>query len=852
MEFWPAEYRHEHPKTTKERVKNQSKRYEYPSVESGRLGAVSLVERDGRFEWARAFQDNPRALKCNEPMTIFPTTRPPPTIIPQTSIQHRAEQSANFLRTVLPEVDITSELVRDELVSDERITRSLEQYNPLAGNVLEILPGAGKASQYVVFPIGELGCELNVSPILSTDQGEMFRPEAQSTRSFPTPIRQLISNKSVSEDQSSLLGVRTHGPTVILAMQPDEEPGGPKITELASFSRMHMGDRLAMDMAFLAQSLDSVLVNDRGSIYKCNIGIASLDAISHEATTFADSTWRLASSSLPHGLLFSSGKTVQEFDMRDPATPSSLFQLSDTIKDLIAGIESPLNEHIIPLCSTSEIFWLDRRAPGKPLLGYRHRRAYDRTLTTLSFNNFTLLTSRKNELVTVHDLSLPDKTLQLWSHPYALPFGQDTFTGHALIKRADEQVSMYRVSERGRIVRYDMSWSDHITAQGLEWSDGVRSLNKMELSLKPDVGPLGKRDYSTVDLRPAYNYMFVTLESLREEEERGHADAVYDLVDNLPTFWHRAEAPVDQMLTTYDILLSSGDAPEYIPRSDFLSGSIFNSTRGYRALAQSRFPWNSLREGAAWHRDIGPNLATSPSVHSDNIGELSDKLQVFDLNMDEDHLIQAERRQKEAREQLSLDLMLSKDVFCHRPVTMTPASSADLALETMTEALTLGAEPPPVDFSFLHPVRKADYYSRDEDNDSEIAPLGVRLLLKEWELGANPEQMVYKDPYEDDTLQKEPDTGPRFVHYSPPSPQEAYIPPSQVPPSLIVTSNSMVPTIQVTSKQHSSQQSPAFESQPSQGQRDESQGFIASTQVLPGPFGGRPKKKPAKKRMGGF
>ncbi|KAK7054775.1 hypothetical protein VNI00_003238 [Paramarasmius palmivorus] len=759
MEFWPAQYQHKESSDTEEKKgKHHPTRYEYPYLETGRLGAVSLVEKDGRFEWTHAFQDFSEGLKCNEPITVFPATRRPPTTIPQTSIQHRAEQSANFLRTVLPEVDITSELVRDELASDEKMMRSLEQYDPYAGNLMETLRGSGDSRQYLAFPFGELGCDLNVSPILQTEQGDVFRPASRSTRTFQTPIRQLVSNK-VSEESATLLGVRTYGPTFILEMRHDEESGSLRTVELGSFNRARTGDRPSVDVSFLSDS-SPVLVND----------IGLMDIISQGEDQYTDSTWRLAPSSLPSGMFLSSSKVVQEFDMRDPGQPSCLFRMSDKTTDLLVGIE-----------------------------------------------NFTLLTSRKNALVTVYDLSRSDELLKMQCHPYVLPFGQDdTFSGNALLERANGQVKK-------------------VTPQQLEWSDDIHSLDSAASSMKPDDGPLGKRDLSMIFSRH--------WKMNKEEEEEEHADAVYDLIDDLPTFWQRYEAPSDNILTTYDVILSSSDTPMYSSRSDFLSGSIFNSTRGYRALAQNRFPWDSIRKRAAWHHDISQNLAADTSLKLNDIDELSQQLRAFDLNMGDDHPAQAGKRQKKAREQLALDLMLSKDVLCHRP-----------------KLSSLDAEPPPVNFSFLRPVRKADYYSRDEDGDNEISPLGVRLLLKEWELGTNPDEMVYKDPYDDQT--QEAVIGPWGTRMyknwvQPSSPEEAYVTPSEakVPPT-VMTSTSVI-NMRKQLKAAMQAQIPAVGSQPMQGQGGDSQSQsqsqeLASTQVLPGPFGGRPKKKPAKKRVGGF
>lgn len=72
---------------------------------------------------------------------------------------------ANFLRTYFPDIDITAELVREELSTDAQLTRELEQYDPFLGNVLEL---QHVAPLFVAFPVGVIGCDLSTSAFVST------------------------------------------------------------------------------------------------------------------------------------------------------------------------------------------------------------------------------------------------------------------------------------------------------------------------------------------------------------------------------------------------------------------------------------------------------------------------------------------------------------------------------------------------------------------------------------------------------------------------------------------------------------------------------------------------------------
>ncbi len=141
----------------------------------------------------------------------------------------------------------------------------------------------------------------------------------------------------------------------------------------------------------------------------------------------------------------------------------------------------------------------------------------------------------------------------------------------------------------------------------------------------------------------------------------------------------------------------------------------------------------------------------------------------------------------------------------------------------------------------------------------------MRLLLSEWVVGADPKDYTYVDPYDLEEQGAEGNQQSQLTMTQVSMPQTR----SQAPPTIIATQAMQPPAI--TSE--SSSQPPAqthllprqlqtqvsysqvFGTQPN-SQELQSQLAMASTQILPGPFGGRPaagqKKKPPKKRLGGF
>lgn len=285
-----------------------------------------------------------------------------------------------------------------------------------------------------------------------------------------------------------------------------------------------------------------------------------------------------------------------------------------------------------------------------------------------------------------------------------------------------------------------------------------------------------------------------------------------------------------------------------------------------------------------------------------NVQELAESLHSYDLIKDDDRTALSIRRENNAREQLAVDLVLSRDVYS--PSAFVPPHEVGNDLETMTEALSLGGhdadESPEVEFGYLGPVVKAKagvHYDRNkesEENELEekpeaggkvSLPMGVRLLLKDWEVGTKAKDYIFRDPYDTtgepaslpntylrlggaNTMpsmsqpihsQRPPTVvpsqavasggfGTNFVPFSQPSVKR--------PPMVVQSQDTFVrPTGMIGAQTQQSFGIGVPQSQASQDHSQQSQQFMASTQILPGPHGGRPsvpKKKPAKKRLGGF
>ena len=341
--------------------------------------------------------------------------------------------------------------------------------------------------------------------------------------------------------------------------------------------------------------------------------------------------------------------------------------------------------------------------------------------------------------------------------------------------------------------------------------------------------------------------------------------------------------------------MRAGDEPEDASRNDWFTGSSLDCAAGYRALEKGRIPRRELARGAPWHLDISASIRRNVPEFDEDPQKIMTNLTRYDLADDSRRPADSYRRETEARSQLALDLSLASDVYStSRPrkdgsaPTNGSANFDDdmLSISLSTQAMTLGdLEPPPVQFGFLRPVQKGPRWNGADDPDDEAKhedegtsklgiPLGVRLLLQEWEVGSDPSQYVYRNPYDDSAA--EPVVARRAAKEptAKESPGDSRVPtrvPSQRPPAIassvphgppVIASSQPVPTRRPLAAARSEDAlipRPAMNgSQPTDfwmAPPSSQDVPFASTQVLPGPHGGRPtvaKKKPGKKRVIGF
>ena len=249
-------------------------------------------------------------------------------------------------------------------------------------------------------------------------------------------------------------------------------------------------------------------------------------------------------------------------------------------------------------------------------------------------------------------------------------------------------------------------------------------------------------------------------------------------------------------------------------------------------MKQGRLSAEAIK--APWHRSIALTLSHLDKGFQVDSKKWTEYLQQFDLRNTSTVSSQTYRNQYTARQQLEVDLALSTDVFSE--IVLKP-DSVDHTLEVMTEALSLSDEPPPIEFGYLRPLERK--HNTEESEVGEVLqtpdiPMGVRLLLNNWGSGT-PESYFYQDPYDNSGTVgriKPPTAAPSVQDFV-----------ARRPPHVMASKQADMPN-----RIFQSQEAP-FRHVGSSMLQD-----LVSTQILPGPYGGRPSvsKKPVKKRLGGF
>lgn len=857
--------------------------WSWPHLDHGSLGRATLTSKaDGRLQWSIvADTTHRRTIAPIGPSTrTFPETRPPEINVCEHSVRKRSEGGLQYLRTYFPDTDFPGDLVQDELTA---APAGVDPSDPLMGNLLELLPFRHSNDGYdVLFPMGSLGRELNVSSLSpSPSGGFIFRASGIPSFIFETPILHLSgstpSSKSVPLPYTIALA-RTYTSISLIKLSSSEDTSL-QVTRDIELTRSDTGDIPIVDSRILGAGPDIISVNRLGHVYKSNVYTAgkatqaiegSRTATEDSQVNPADNFWQLGATSNRDGCFLTSSTCVKYLDFRTSCT-AQVVHFLDKPGAVVTCYEPPGQDNLSRVTTSSDIIWLDDRFPKKPILSFKHHRSYDRTLKTLTvqlgFGPLVLLTSRKNGLVTVYDVSRgTDNLVHCNSPPTCLPWDKPLYmahTGHtAVATPCMSKMSFLRLTHQGSIYQQDIHITTGNQTQAFkegnrvvrEWDADVEKLDRQSRDLRPDPGPVGGRHFTEVNFRGVYERIF----SLRDD---GSGEAFRDTLAQLPGFWQQMEEPLEIMLTTFDLIAYEKSK---VP-ANFFTGCTANGNSAFQAVARGDIPIKELASLAPWSYNILGTMHRLPYDISEDWSTFREHLKKLQLESDREGAGNSLRLQTEAQEQLVVDLALSCDVFSPRPITKphpTEIGFGTISEENRRTGVT--DEPPDVEFSFFHPIRKigANHYvaaektspALTEDDTKVSCPMGVRLLLAEWEVGSDVKNYTYRDPYT--ATEVDHPSGPRRKQaLRIPPPTQSTVVPSQRPPTVVATGTR--PQWEVTGTQvaHAAKQSYSQETTSYPKLDTFSQDPIqTNTQVLSGPYGGRLMvgKRPTKKRIGGF
>ncbi|KAJ3766614.1 mitochondrial carrier domain-containing protein [Lentinula raphanica] len=679
------------------------------------------------------------------------------------------------------------------------------------------IPDAPPTRQFLAFPMGITGSDLNICSYAVEDNLD-FEFSADPVASFATPILQITSSRTSTTDANTSLAVRTFGSTVLFRVGYVLDSAYVDLTESATITREDTGQRPSVDVKYHPKESKVLFVNDEGCVYKLGFEDGQRQVMILNQLAFSgiknpvveDKFWQLAiAGESEDGCLLSSSTEVHELDFRAANSALNLLAIAGTTNETLTWVGDSGDDFLVPLTSTERILWLDRRFPGKPLLGIKHRRNHDRTLAahsvTIRGHPHYLMTSRKNRLVTVYDVSRSTEQLLHANNPpysFSVDTRESRFSGDACVSVRNHH-KLFRLTERGTIVCADLMQND-----GDETAASVAALEYLPRDtpdMRPNLGHVGAQEFSRTNLRPAYEQIFPSVIDNVVQEE-ANAEAFHDLIDHLPSFWQQQDSPIEEILTA--------------------------------TLLQGRLPIQTLIDGASWSFNIASILKHFDESTAGDIGMIAERFRSFDLDRHPDDPVQASRRQNKAREQLALDLTLSKNIFS--PRKFIPSS------QPVTSGHADGDSS--VHFHFLQPSPRRQYYSKEEQQDDVLVlPSGVGLLLQDWDIGADPDKYIFTDisdiGADSNTQARSRDRIDRgYTEETPPK----ILLQSQVPPPIAAkpVAQPVVLPSRLLGVESQSQMTELAEA--------ESQNVMMSTQVLPGPFGGRPtaigKKKAGKKR----
>ncbi|CAE6422751.1 unnamed protein product [Rhizoctonia solani] len=616
--------------------------------------------------------------------------------------------------------------------------------------------------------MGQSFDSLGASVLFDEKWGTVFSPSEQPGWKAPAPILQITKSNTIYKPDANtythagcLFAVRTLFDVNFVSITP--QPGATVIAKqrvISSFGQVDIGRHRPFDLVFNPheQSHAGLVVSDIGGIWSFG-----LDSKPRLLYTQADDTinrvgaydlpyWGLQWGTHPETFMLGSRSKISLYDKRVPDVVSV-----SSVPETITSFDAIENENFaqIFVSDMKHVSLVDERMLSRPVVSWAHYRDRDMTLRIkaleLGQKKAGLLTSKRSSLISVYDPLLSEtgelKSCNSYGLEWDSPNSCISTSIAVYIPPTTARATLFHLSSLGAIYRQDLGVGPcEPSAERVVWEHELKSLaEKVELQYERH----SKEDLTKcrqVNVRSKYEGIFMTNLGL-------DGPSVTEVVDLAPTAFQRANEPVDRPMILHDLVhMIPQETTSVIPRSLFASTRSLPLPKARLLLKHTTHLRDQSREAVSWSYDLSktqahiwPGLAPTPTA---------DDLLAFSVldNASES----AAKRDKEARQEIVLDLTLSTTVYSTAPFNpsrpkLLPAPVArdnDDMLSVAASALTLeGIEPPHVQHVQPCPtLGLVDGKQGAEQRQSLVA----RLLASEWDPDSSPADYEFHDPYNQD------------------------------------------------------------------------------------------------------
>ncbi|QRV76253.1 RNA polymerase I-specific transcription-initiation factor [Ceratobasidium sp. AG-Ba] len=868
------------------------------------------------FRWSNIVEAGPR-LSVGNTRCILPPTREESRRNIGTSLEQKGIRASAWLRTNKDIQDIDAAFLRGVLEEEESYGRHVLSKDTYKANLLAmsfISRGHKKRAGILAYPMGQYFQHIGASVLFDEKWGTVVVPSERPVWTAQSPICQITSAGSIHKPSTDykkagcLFAARTLFDVNFVSINPKPGANDPARASLVgSFNSADIGGRRPFHVAMNPdQSPDCLVISDIGTVWSAGLDTppqvlySSVEDPSARVGAHDLPYWEVAWGSHPETLLLGSRSCLSLYDRR-ASKVSSVFGAHLSTLSSFDLLRNEGRTRIF-LCDTERVTLLDERMFTRPLVSWKHRRTYDKVLriTALSVDgkHAGLLSSGNSQLVSVYDPVVSENGNLKTCDSYSLEFGTTSNSPLASIAayipavplRSGARGTLFRLTETGAIYRQDLSIGVvDPTGEDEIWAHEIQRLALRIPLEREECDPMDLVKNTEISLRREYSFIFGN-ESL--DRYLVKKPSVLDVVDLAPSALQRCNEPIDKIMTLHDMIrVVSQESTGASPRALFTSGNSLPLPDPLLLLKFVGQLHAQTRDSVSWSSNLSetqqrlcPTLLPAPTLKE--LAAFSTRhvtaLQDRDLtNMTDE----------QAREEISLDLALAMTTYSSLPFQpsrprLPPAPLArddDELLSVAASALNLEETEPP-QLEHIQPCPTEGLVDGTKGAEQRQS-LVVRLLASEWDPDSSVDDYEFFDPYGQDydesmpawklsartkadrqTLQRAKSAfsmaraGPSIPSFSKPLP----LPSMQIPrPKLPVPAPLVTGVKKGPSRLVESQPEPTvtqtMSSQPREldnSQLPQARNLqIPSTQILAGPFGGRPGATPARKkkpRLAGF